>query len=351
MSKIYELAITPEYVSSWDFKDAVREILQNAIDNGSEMTVRHANNVLYISNAEGSLTIDSLLLGTTSKQNDESKIGSFGEGYKLAMLVLTRLGHTVTVEHGDVSWEPFFKESEVFGVHTLHIQETLGFQGLKGITFCIHDVTEEMYDSIAEHCLQLQASNSEANSGAIETVMGRILPNAKGQLFVNGLFVCKIGMSHGYDILPKFITLERDRKTVDVSHLQRSIYSMWLHSEQYTKMAEMLSLGERDMYYADLFNSEEVTNACFELFTSQNPGKTAVSDESSNNEVSNGVIVNCVYQSLLSRHKDFSSLGIATTKESPTEFIEKWISENGYLVKPTAILAFHELLNQSKNWK
>lgn len=104
MSECYELSLTPNYVSDWTFNDALRELIQNGID---QETIRPDNKfsidydegkeVIRLVNKNAKLKISTLLLGKTNKSNDEDTVGQFGEGYKIAALVLNRLGKTFTI--------------------------------------------------------------------------------------------------------------------------------------------------------------------------------------------------------------------------------------------------------------
>lgn len=87
-AKCYELTLTPNYVSDWTFNDALRELIQNGTDqevldkenefqiiyNGKEKTLR-------LVNQKSVLKINTLLLGRSSKANNEDTVGQFGEGY------------------------------------------------------------------------------------------------------------------------------------------------------------------------------------------------------------------------------------------------------------------------------
>ena len=118
-AKCYELTLTPNYVSDWTFNDALRELIQNGTDqevldkenkfqiiyNGKEKTLR-------LVNQKSVLKINTLLLGRSSKANNEDTVGQFGEGYKIAALVLNRLGKTFTIynnEKGGKSGSPDLK--------------------------------------------------------------------------------------------------------------------------------------------------------------------------------------------------------------------------------------------------
>jgi hypothetical protein len=102
--KKYVLPLSPDYVSHWGLWEAVREIYQNALDEveaPSLAQIRFSDDALYISTPTGKLTPDTLVLGKTSKRNKSQSRGKFGEGYKLALLVLARLGHRVTIRTND----------------------------------------------------------------------------------------------------------------------------------------------------------------------------------------------------------------------------------------------------------
>ena len=52
-----------------------------------------------------------MVLGSTSKAGRADDVGSFGEGYKIALLVLTRNGYDVKVLNGNKQWVPEFRHS------------------------------------------------------------------------------------------------------------------------------------------------------------------------------------------------------------------------------------------------
>jgi len=96
----YTLTLSPDYVKNWTIKDAIREFIQNAIDQES-LDISNMKNIeviddtLYIANATSILTKKSLLLGGGTKKEGDSNIGQFGEGYKVGLLVLLREGFNV----------------------------------------------------------------------------------------------------------------------------------------------------------------------------------------------------------------------------------------------------------------
>lgn len=101
---IYDLSLSRDYVSNWGTQEAIRELLQNAIDsnsNGHEMYIDYNSNkeLLTIGNKYTSIGSEELILGNSSKRNDSSQIGCYGEGFKLALLVLLRNGYKVWINN------------------------------------------------------------------------------------------------------------------------------------------------------------------------------------------------------------------------------------------------------------
>ena len=121
MEECYELSLMPNYVSDWTFCDAIRELIQNGTDqeiidksNTFSLTYLRDENKLILRNEKSFLKINTLLLGSSSKSNNDEVVGKFGEGYKIAALVLNRLGKKITIYNNENNeiWESRFKDSE-----------------------------------------------------------------------------------------------------------------------------------------------------------------------------------------------------------------------------------------------
>jgi hypothetical protein len=78
--KTIESSLSPKYVSGWGVEEAVREILQNAIDqkaDGAEVSVSYDRETLSILTDGARLKTSTLLLGESGK-DDERYIEQFG---------------------------------------------------------------------------------------------------------------------------------------------------------------------------------------------------------------------------------------------------------------------------------
>ena len=104
MTKRFELGLARDYISDWTVLNAIREFMQNAIDQAN-ICPDNAYSVEYdedlkemrIANKASVLEKSTLLLGTTTKGVND--IGGFGEGYKLACLVMLINGIKVRFEN------------------------------------------------------------------------------------------------------------------------------------------------------------------------------------------------------------------------------------------------------------
>lgn len=263
MSKV-ELTLVPDYVPSWTIVDAAREFFQNAFDQEAMDAARVANwsydadsETLTISNKATKLSIQSLLLGSTSKADNESTIGQFGEGYKVATLVFLRNGKEVVFYNNKAHevWCPRFVKSRRFNtdVLTFFIKPT----GLCGRGACeagdedslvikVSGITQQEYEEqIKPSVLQLRDDYNVVES----TSLGDII-DLPGKVFVNGLFVCDYEpYTYGYNFKPGVLELDRDRKLASDFNLKWLASSMWRVSGNTDKVLELAEQGAADVAY------------------------------------------------------------------------------------------------------
>lgn len=227
-AKCYELTLTPNYVSDWTFNDAIRELIQNGtdqevLDNKNHFSIEYdrERQVLQLKNSKSALKINTLLLGRSSKSGNEDTVGQFGEGYKIAALVLNRIGKTFTVLNNEKNevWESRFKNSEKW------LEKILAFYISKketedtGLCIEVGNVSWSEYSNLSDVWIGMCDFYYEK----VETQYGEILTDEEfaGQVFVNGLFVdCNSDLQYGYNFKPKYINLERDRKTCDTWNVE-----------------------------------------------------------------------------------------------------------------------------------
>lgn len=350
-AKTYDLPLSRDYVRRWGVTEAIRELLQNMLDSESPNEFSIVGHQLSITSRFDTLPASTLVLGNTSKSDDPDSIGSFGEGFKLALLVLTRLGYPVTVLNGSVQWTPEFVHSEAFGTEVLQIQES-PLENNQGLTFVIDDLTHEDTTLVSEMCLFMQGPMTDV----IGTRYGSILPSRSGKLYVGGLFVCETDLDYGYDVLPEHIKLERDRQTVDSWDLQYMTKTMWLDTKDWDQIASMMEADLKDVRLIEYDCPEILKEVCYRKFKEANPGAIAVKSQAELDAVVAKGMIKTVYTggsyyAAVSGYKDHQTMrAIHMAVKSPKEELEDWLSKHQRDMRHPVRVAFNELLKLSEKW-
>ena len=223
----YELPISPNYVCNWGIKEAIREILQNAIDAEKcgypkKILYSQEGSILTIISQGARLPLSSLVLGCSSKSDVDGMIGKFGEGYKLALVVLLRKGLTVDILNGKEKWKPNFSFSDKFETQILNIEvEELPSNALcDDVVFVISGIDEIMYNELL---LLFPCINNDYGN-IIESDNGYILLDErfKGKMYVEGLYIqSDSNFKYGYNFNSDAVCLDRDRKAINYYELKK----------------------------------------------------------------------------------------------------------------------------------
>ena len=242
----YELSLVKSYVQEWTAEDAIREIIQNAIDESNRvednaMSVEYdpEAKTLTVSNKKSVLTHDTLLLGNTSKATDDNMIGKFGEGYKLGILVLTRENHPVVIQNYGLkeTWKARFVNSRRWKDEVLTIftekSQVWSKPPHNNLSFVINNVDQMMYDEVVKNTLFLKDiyTGVYVEDNYKKTSYGNILfeESEKGRVYVNGLFVITLeDLKYGYDIKARYIEIGRDRNLIDSYKITKYTTLMWM---------------------------------------------------------------------------------------------------------------------------
>lgn len=264
----YELSISPDYVPDWTELEAVREIFQNALDQQSVDPINRMSwnfskedACFWISSRLSKLTKDTLLFGVSSKAKDVKTIGMFGEGYKLALLVLTRLGYDVEIRNYSENeiWKPKIINSKRYGSKILVIdieKKIFSKPPDENLTFMIAGVHAGIIADIGMTNLHMKAPDK-----VIKTSYGRILMGRRhvSRVYINGLLVsAKPGFLYGYDILPEFLTIGRDRNLIGDFDLSWVTSKMWGEATDHPLLAmNMIKTEAPDINYINSFISSD----------------------------------------------------------------------------------------------
>lgn len=338
MSKI-ELTIAPTYVPSWTYVDAVRELFQNALDqatqnpdNAASWNYDSHNGVLTISNATSKLTASSLLLGQTTKSDDNDTIGQFGEGYKIATLVLLREGKNIVFYNYGAReiWRPRFVKSRRFGtdILTFFIDKQAIWDKVPSadLVIAVEGISAEEYNHIVESNLHLRNDYEVIEHTEYGDVID--IPGVNGKVFVNGLYVCDYQpYQYSYNFKPAHIRIDRDRKMVNDFDLRWMASKMWSDCKDTDKVMQLVADDKADVAFLDSVSyTTSWRDLAAENFKSvYGPEAIPVSNQEELDEVPTGykgVVVNENYSSLVRRSSSF--VMPALDERSPVDDLQDW---------------------------
>jgi len=289
MKSKYELTISSNYVKDWTYLQAVREFFQNAIDeeasnSNHSMSYQYDSNeeILTISNQNSKLDVNTLLLGNTSKSNG-SYIGSFGEGYKIGILVLLREGKTITIYNGNDLWTTKLINSRRYNseIPVIEVQKNYR-KGNTSLTVEIGNLSEDEYHEIVNSNLRIKEDELNYIIGKTHTDYGDLLvdESEKGNVYVGGLLVTTdFELKYGYDLNPKYVTLNRDRNMISsfdlIWNTSRIIATAF--SDHLDKLLD--SLDSKDTDYIDSFLKSNSRDDLARFFTEKHGDRIPVTTQ------------------------------------------------------------------------
>lgn len=365
----YELSIAKDYVPGWDYVDGVREIFQNALDQETEsennemfFDYSEEEQVLRIGNKTSVLDVSTLLLGASTKSGNEDLIGQFGEGYKIATLVLTREGHNVVFYNYGAKevWRPRFVNSRRYKaeVLTFFVDKKFVWQSVPNndLVIEIDNITKEKYEYIVESNLHLQEVGKAFNTSKGDVLLdGRY----KGKIYVNGLYICTYDKyDYGYNFKPSKIKIDRDRKLVDDFDLRWLASQMWMEDKEEMRetATELISKGASDVEYVQSvggFRYKEVSQSVGDKFFAEyGENAVPVSTQEEIESVANGfkpIVVSETYKKSVESSGKLERKIVYVQKKSAKEQLQGWMGEYGIDLEEEAVRKFEDILRDMED--
>lgn len=209
-------SVSPEYVPSWGVKEALREVLQEAVDvrrrYKAEVRAGWSRGFVTVSDDGPGIPRSALALGRSGKRGDGSLIGQFGEGLKLACLVAARNGRRMSVETVGYSFSPGIARDERLGCDVLvfFIEENTKKKGTRVRV----EASEEEFDAARSLFLPDHGKKDRVFSPG-------------GRVYVNGLLVReRPDLLFSYSFWGDLKSLQnRDRSSIDEAALRKKVAS------------------------------------------------------------------------------------------------------------------------------
>lgn len=257
--KQIKLSFTEDYVGHWSWWQGARELMQNAIDTKDyDIDFNFEAGSLTIVSRGGTIPTSALLLGATTKRDDSSTIGKFGEGMKLGFLVLLREGAEVAMENGNDLWVPKIVFDDSFDANVLAVnvcEGVLDGSDPNTVTIRIHGIPKQALNEIAENYAPMTEREvyiENSRGKAYTKVYNRDDANqnemADGEyeggacnLFINGLFVTRVegNFKFDYDFKPEAFTLDRDRDSASTFEVKYEANRLLSESDDIDLLARL----------------------------------------------------------------------------------------------------------------
>ncbi len=237
------LSISPNYID-WGTWEAVRELMQNCKDShdkGNKGYVRYETTTrkLSIVNEGAKLERSTLLMGGSTKRDDDTQIGCHGEGYKVALTALMRLGKPVYIHNDDELWVPSIRHDDTFNADVVTITISEAPRTTGSIHVVVEDIEEDEMMEIINRVLFLGYGLDQGDGTMYYDIVdsypltvysndvGTILATT-GDLYVRGLYVGKLPHKDwplGFNF--NDLKLNRDRDVPDYNDISNKISALF----------------------------------------------------------------------------------------------------------------------------
>lgn len=231
--KTLPLPLTADYTNYWEFEHGIRELLTNMLDGAGHIPANYTiaigtDWVSFKNKSPAILSHSSIAMGASNSRDEDENIGQFGEGMKMAWLLMLRHGAKVTILNGDCEkWTAAFRYSSDFRTEIIHVDiETTGEQPEQpsyDIEVRITDLSQELLDRVRDY-LESTLINPQLIRGYTPTII-ELSPNLQvsldakdqGTVFVERIPVQTMGLLPiGVLLGGDAVNLNRDRDNVGI---------------------------------------------------------------------------------------------------------------------------------------
>ena len=351
--KQIQYAMTSEYRKEWGPIEAVKEIVQNCLDNTEDNSTFQVSmdGTITITTEEYILPMSTFALGESQNKN-ETTIGGFGEGFKLAMMVLLRSKCDPYIMFGSKLATCVFHhdqelERDLFSIivrdhYCEESKESIHYDETTFIIAFPFELIEELklkVNVFAESPMQEPGHKGVA-----------ILPDRPGEIFVNGLFVCNVEkFKYGYNFSPSRIHLGCDRQIANPLGLAWETSQVWADTfddpQEVLQMMTDEQLDVQDLhYFISKSNATELTKAFSERY-----GNVTIKPMGSS--LSYGMSVGGNLYSSMTKSDKISVANHWEEKGTPYLLMKEFFRSERKHMRRHAIAAFEGILEKSKVWK
>jgi len=192
--------ISTEYRSQWGVWEAIREIVQNSLDETEQMPIltrTTEGNIVIHDDGDGCELPNMIILGKSQKK-DGFKRGQYGEGVKIASVILLKAGCKVQAQSRD--WIIEFRLGKLLSENILEYNITKTDGQHKGFSMIITGLD---FDTVYEIMTTKFVDPSSPDVLHTDSTYGRLLTGKyKGNMYKRNIFVakCHKEAEFGYDL-------------------------------------------------------------------------------------------------------------------------------------------------------
>ena len=244
--------MTKDYRKEWGVIEAIRELVQNCLDNEENDSNYEFidQETIAIRTMDYILPLSTFALGESINKGDTT-IGGFGEGYKLALLVLEREGLHPTIRFGNYSVTCGFEFNQIMELDTffITIDEVATYYDSTTFTF---EFDPNRFEEL-QHKVTVFSDNPLVLEGHVD-----IIEDRAGDLLVDGLFICnENAFKYGYNFSPEAIQLGSDRAIANPLGMAYETSKYWATTVNNGATQEHLDLV-MDMMLKDVLDVQKI---------------------------------------------------------------------------------------------
>ena len=313
--------MTRDYCADWSVEAAIREFAQNALDAGGNPEFEINAEELVIS-TESDIDLQYFALGNSTKKAED--LGQFGEGFKIALMVLTAKGVYYTFSTSGYLIKGAFEYNEQLGVETFCL--TFVPNNSKGTELYINEPDVDAVCKMIPHF-----------TGQVPKY-GHSLNNP-GNIYVGGLFVMyDAGLHYSYNFKPAQVRMNRDRQ--GIADIRYKIGQYWAEQSHLALLFNLLINDVPDVQNAWLYLTKEYGKQLKQKYLLKF-GHIPVQQSGYSSAGFSGVSLS------QGSYKAFAQSGVSVKKEvdphAPIEVIKAFLAKHK--------IEDNELIRKAKGWR
>ena len=192
------------------------------------------------------------------------------------------------------------------------------------------------------------------------TSKGIIIPERPGDIFIGGLWVCKLeNFKYGYNFKPEFISLDRDRRIVRDFDVAWLTAQMWKETTEYDIVNQLIEEKAPDIkdltYFAYNLEQGFMDNAAKAFITANGSNAVPVATQAElakaqEENYTNIVLVAPIQKEFIYRSSIYTKPPPPKPIKTPREVLLQFKIDYWPQMSEEACEAFNSIIEEAENW-